>query len=57
MATFANSVVSDVIATTIQARSGKLADNVLNNMPLLYDTNVCIPAVSRQNLRRSEIQQ
>lgn len=36
MATFANSVVSDVIATTIQARSGKLADNVLNNMPLLY---------------------
>ena len=33
---FANSVVSDIIATTIQARSGKLADNVMNNAPLLY---------------------
>lgn len=31
----ANSQVSDIIATTIQARSGELADNVLNNNPLL----------------------
>ena len=28
---FANSSVSDIIATTIQSRSGKLADNVTNN--------------------------
>lgn len=28
---FANSAVSDIIATTIQHRSGKLADNVMNN--------------------------
>jgi len=28
---FANSAVSDIIATTIQNRSGKLADNVTNN--------------------------
>jgi len=33
---FANSAISDVIATTIQSRSGELADNVLNNNPLLY---------------------
>lgn len=34
MATFAN--LSDIIATTIQSRSGKLADNVTNNNALLY---------------------
>lgn len=28
---FANSAVSDIIATTIQQRSGKLADNVTSN--------------------------
>ncbi len=33
---YANSVVSDIIATTIQSRSGELADNVMNNAPLLY---------------------
>lgn len=32
---FANSSICDVIATTIQSRSGKLADNVLNNTALL----------------------
>lgn len=32
---FANSVISDIIATTIQSRSGELADNVLNNNALL----------------------
>ncbi len=32
---FANSSISDVIATTIQSRSGKLADNVSNNNALL----------------------
>jgi hypothetical protein len=32
---FANSSVSDIIATTIQSRSGELADNVTNNNPLL----------------------
>lgn len=33
---FANSAVSDIIATTIQQRSGKLADNVMNNDAGLY---------------------
>jgi hypothetical protein len=32
---FANSTISDIVATTIQSRSGELADNVLNNNPLL----------------------
>ena len=32
---FANSTITDVIATTIQNRSGKLADNVTNNNALL----------------------
>jgi len=32
---FANSSVSDIIATTIQSRSGDLADNVTNNNALL----------------------
>jgi len=32
---FANSAVSDIIATTIQSRSGQLADNVTNNNALL----------------------
>jgi len=32
---FANSAVSDIIATTIQQRSGQLADNVTNNNALL----------------------
>ena len=32
---FANSSISDVIATTIQNRSGKLADNMTNNNALL----------------------
>jgi hypothetical protein len=32
---FANSSVSDIIATTIQSRSGVLADNVMNNNALL----------------------
>jgi hypothetical protein len=32
---FANSSVSDIIATTIQSRSGELADNVTNNVALL----------------------
>ena len=33
---FANSAITDIIATTIQSRSGTLSDNVLNNDPLLY---------------------
>ena len=32
---FANSVVTDIIATTIQSRSGALADNLTNNNALL----------------------
>jgi len=32
---FANSAISDIIATTIQSRSGELGDNVLNNNALL----------------------
>ena len=32
---FANSSITDIIATTIQSRSGELADNVLNNNPVL----------------------
>jgi len=32
---FANSAVSDIIATNIQSRSGELADNVTNNNALL----------------------
>ena len=32
---FANSTISDIIATTIQSRSGELADNVTNNNGLL----------------------
>lgn len=36
---FANSQVSDLIATTIQARSRKLADNLMHNNALLYKMN------------------
>ncbi|MDD4971849.1 MAG: phage major capsid protein [Paludibacter sp.] len=36
---FANSAVSDIIATTIQSRSGELADNVTQNNPLLMYLN------------------
>lgn len=36
---FANSAVSDIIATTIQSRSGELADNVTQNNPLLNYLN------------------
>ena len=32
---FANSSITDIIATTIQQRSGELADNVTNNNALL----------------------
>lgn len=32
---FANSAITDIIATTIQSRSGELADNFTNNNPLL----------------------
>ena len=32
---FANSAITDIIATTIQSRSGELADNVTQNNPLL----------------------
>ena len=32
---FANSTITDIIATTIQSRSGELADNVMENNPLL----------------------
>jgi hypothetical protein len=32
---FANSTITDIIATTIQSRSGELADNVMQNNPLL----------------------
>ena len=32
---FANSAISDIIATNIQSRSGELADNVTNNNALL----------------------
>jgi len=35
MPDFANTSVTDIIATTIQNRSGELADNVTNNNPLL----------------------
>jgi hypothetical protein len=33
---YANSAVSDIIASTIQSRSGELADNATLNNPLLY---------------------
>lgn len=36
---FANSAISDIIATTIQSRSGKLADNLSTNNPLLDRLN------------------
>jgi len=36
---FANSSITDVIATTIQNRSGKLADNLTNNNALLRKVN------------------
>ncbi len=36
---FANSQISDIIATTIQNRSGDLADNVTNNNAALYQMN------------------
>ena len=32
---FANDTITDIIATTIQNRSGKLADNLTNNNALL----------------------
>jgi hypothetical protein len=32
---FANGAISDIIATTIQSRSGELADNITNNNALL----------------------
>jgi hypothetical protein len=32
---FANSSISDIIATNIQSRTGELADNVTNNNALL----------------------
>lgn len=32
---FANSDISDIVATTIQSRSGVIADNVTNNCALL----------------------
>lgn len=32
---FANSTITDIIATTIQQRSGQLADNLTNNNALL----------------------
>jgi hypothetical protein len=35
MATFANSSITDIIATTIQSRSGELADNFTNNNAFL----------------------
>ena len=34
---FANSAITDIIATTIQSRSGVLADNVTENNPLLKE--------------------
>ena len=36
---FANTSVSDIIATNIQSRSGQLADNVTNNNALLRKIN------------------
>lgn len=36
---FANSSVSDIIATTIEARNGVLADNLTNNSPLVSRLN------------------
>lgn len=36
---FANSAISDILATTIQSRSGKLADNLSTNNPLLDRLN------------------
>ena len=36
---FANSAISDILATTIQSRSGKLADNLSTNNPLLDRVN------------------
>ena len=36
---FANSQVSDMIATTIEARSKKLADNLMHNNALLFQLN------------------
>ena len=39
MPTFANSSITDIIATTIQNRSGELADDVTNNNALLRKLN------------------
>ena len=36
---FANTSISDIIATTIQSRSRKIADNFTNNNPLLFLLN------------------
>jgi len=36
---FANTSISDIIATTIQSRSKMLADNFTNNNPLLFQMN------------------
>lgn len=36
---FANSTISDIVATTIQSRSGVLADSVKNNIPTLNYLN------------------
>lgn len=33
--TLSSTVISDIIATTIQSRSGAIADNVTDNNPLL----------------------
>ena len=36
---FANSAITDIIATTIQSRSGELADNLTQNNPILQRLN------------------
>ena len=36
---FANSAITDIIATTIQSRSGELADNLTQNNAILQRLN------------------
>ena len=48
---FANSSISDIIATNIQSRTGELADNVTNNNALLRRLKRLQQLVGRAALR------
>ena len=40
---FANSAITDIIATTIQSRSGELADNLTQNNAILQRLQQLVP--------------